>query len=91
VAIAQALLSLDDPEKKIVLLDECTSNLDEQTEAAIYGNIWPLLAGKTVVVVTHRLSAIEELVDEVVVMSQGSVAFRGNKREIADVPAEMYA
>jgi len=91
VAIAQALLSLDDPEKKIVLLDECTSNLDEQTEAAIYENIWPLLEGKTVVVVTHRLSAIEELVDEVVVMSQGSVAFRVNKREIADAPVEMYA
>jgi ABC-type multidrug transport system fused ATPase/permease subunit len=35
VAIAQALLSLDDPEKKIVLLDECTSNLDAETEAQI--------------------------------------------------------
>jgi ABC-type bacteriocin/lantibiotic exporter with double-glycine peptidase domain len=33
VAIAQALLSLDHPEKKVVLLDECTSNLDAETEA----------------------------------------------------------
>ena len=76
VAIAQALLSLDDPEKKVVLLDECTSNLDAETEAAIYRNIWPLVEGKTVVVVTHRSSAIEHLVDEVIAMSKGMVAFR---------------
>src|SRR5579871_2398899 len=47
VAIAQALLSLDNPEKKLVQLDECTSNLDEETEARILRNIWPLLEGKT--------------------------------------------
>jgi len=91
VAIAQALLSLDDPEKKIVLLDECTSNLDEETEAAIYANIWPLLEGKTVVAVTHRLSAIEHLVDEVVAMSEGSVAFRLNSAEIRTAAVESYA
>jgi ATP-binding cassette, subfamily B, heavy metal transporter len=91
VAIAQALLSLDDPEKKIVLLDECTSNLDAETEAAIYENIWPLLEGKTVVVVTHRLAAIEHLVDEVVAMSEGTVAFRINSAEITAAAVESYA
>ena len=74
VAIAQALLSLQDPEKKLVLLDECTSNLDPETEASILSNIWPLLDGKTVIVVTHRLAAIEDLVDEVVAIEQGRVA-----------------
>ena len=91
VAIAQALLSLDDPEKKVVLLDECTSNLDAETEAAIYENIWPLLEGKTVIVVTHRLPAIEHLVDEVVAMSQGTVAFRVNSAEITTASVESYA
>ena len=91
VAIAQALLSLDDPEKKIVLLDECTSNLDEETEASIYENIWPLLHGKTVVVVTHRLPAIEHLVDEVVAMSQGAVAFSIPAKEISGDALESYA
>ena len=91
VAIAQAILSLDDPEKKIVLLDECTSNLDEETEAAIYENIWPLLKGRTVVVVTHRLSAIEHLVDEVVAMSEGTVAFRLNSAEISAAAVQSYA
>jgi ABC-type bacteriocin/lantibiotic exporter with double-glycine peptidase domain len=74
VAIAQALLSLQDPEKRVVLLDECTSNLDPETEAAILRNIWPLLAGKTVIVVTHRLAGIAELVDEVVAIQAGRVA-----------------
>ena len=91
VAIAQALLSLDDPEKKVVLLDECTSNLDAETEAAIYENLWPLLENKTVVVVTHRLAAIEHLVDEVVAMSQGTVAFRVNSAEITQAAVESYA
>jgi ABC-type bacteriocin/lantibiotic exporter with double-glycine peptidase domain len=91
VAIAQALLSLDDPEKKIVLLDECTSNLDSETEAAIYENIWPLLEAKTVVVVTHRLSAIEHLLDEVVAMSEGSVAFRLNGADMTTATVQSYA
>ena len=91
VAIAQALLSLDDSNKKIVLLDECTSNLDEETEAAIYENIWPLLDGKTVIVVTHRLPSIEHLVDEVIAMSQGSVACRLPGREVGLRTLESFA
>ena len=91
VAIAQALLSLDDPEKRVVLLDECTSNLDAETEAAIYQNIWPLLEGKTVVVVTHRVSAIEDLVDEVVAFSGGRVAWRARNEDLNIEAIETYA
>jgi ABC-type multidrug transport system fused ATPase/permease subunit len=76
VAIAQALLSLDDPEKKIVLLDECTCNLDADTESTSLRNIWPLLEGKTVIVVTHRVSAIEDLADELIALSRGQVVSR---------------
>lgn len=74
VVIAQALLSLDHAEKRVVLLDECTSNLDEETEATILRNIWSLLEGKTVIVVTHRIAAVEDLVDEVIELSRGRVA-----------------
>ncbi len=89
VAIAQALLSLDDPEKKVVLLDECTSNLDTETEATILQNIWPLLDGKTVVLVTHRLSAIEGLVDEIVAIHQGRVASRLVGQDLGLYAAEL--
>jgi len=91
VAIAQALLSLDDPEKKLVLLDECTSNLDAETEAAIFQNIWPLLDGKTVVVVTHRIAAIDHLVDEVIAMSMGTVAWRAANKDLDIAAQETYA
>jgi ABC-type bacteriocin/lantibiotic exporter with double-glycine peptidase domain len=83
VAIAQALLSLDHAEKRVVLLDECTSNLDAETEANILHNIWPLLDGKTVVIVTHHPSAIEGLVDEVVEMSQGRIASHATGLELS--------
>lgn len=91
VAMAQALLSLDDPEKRIVLLDECTSNLDAETEATIYRNIWPILEGKTVVVVTHRVSAVEDLVDEVVAFSEGRVAWRARSEALELDAMESYA
>jgi ABC-type bacteriocin/lantibiotic exporter with double-glycine peptidase domain len=91
VAIAQALLSLDDPEKKVVLLDECTSNLDAETEATIFQNIWPLLEGKTVIVVTHRVFALEELVDEIIALSHGRVASRLASQEFDLLEAELAA
>ncbi len=91
VAIAQALLSLDDPEKRIVLLDECTSNLDAETEACVLRNIWPLLEGKTVVIVTHRVAAIDGLVDEVVAFSQGRVACRVPGEELSLFEDRLYA
>ena len=91
VAIAQALLSLDDPEKKVVLLDECTSNLDAETEATIFQNIWPLLEGKTVIVVTHRVFALEGLVDEIIALSHGRVASRLASQEFDLLEAELAA
>ena len=83
VAIAQALLSLDLPEKRVVLLDECTSNLDAETEMRILHNIWPLLNGKTVLIVTHRIASIETLVDEVLAIDRGRIAFRQGSPRIS--------
>jgi ABC-type bacteriocin/lantibiotic exporter with double-glycine peptidase domain len=91
VAIAQALLSLNDPGKKVVLLDECTSNLDTETEATILRNMWPLLDGKTVVLVTHRVEAIQGLVDEVVAISEGRVASQLAGRELGFYTPQLEA
>lgn len=85
VAIAQALLSLDHHEKRLVLLDECTSNLDAPTEMAILANIWPLLEGKTVLIVTHRVSSIEGLVDQVIAIDRGRVASHDAPRIMGDL------
>ena len=73
------------------MLDECTSNLDAETKATILRNIWPLLEGKTVVIVTHRVHAIESLVDEVVTMSQGRVARSAAEERLGLIAEPLFA
>jgi ATP-binding cassette subfamily C protein CydC len=78
VAIARALLK-DAP---ILLLDEPTEDLDPQTERAMLEGIDRLMAGRTVLLITHRLAALEDRVDEVLVMEGGRVVERGSPGEL---------
>jgi ATP-binding cassette, subfamily B, bacterial IrtB/YbtQ len=77
VAIARALLK-DAP---VVLLDEATSALDPANEAAVTDGIRALTAGKTVLVVAHRLSTITHA-DQIVVVEDGRVVERGTHAEL---------
>lgn len=65
----------------IWVLDEFTSSLDSQTEAVLYENLRPLLEGKTVIIVTHRLSTIRA-VDRIVVMEEGRAVEAGTHEEL---------
>lgn len=56
IALARALLM----DKKILVFDEATSALDRLTEHEILGKIKPLLSGKTVLIITHRLNTISD-------------------------------
>ena len=78
VAIARALLK-DAP---ILLLDEPTEDLDPQTERAVLEAIDRLMAGRTVLLITHRLTALEDRVDEVLVLEGGRVVERGSPGEL---------
>ena len=73
LAIARALL-LDAP---ILILDEPCEGLDTLTEQALLGAIMRLMAGRSVLLITHRLSALAGLVDEVLVLEQGRVVQQG--------------
>ena len=73
LAIARALL-LDAP---ILVLDEPCEGLDAQTERALLGAIMRLMEGRSVLLITHRLSALAGLVDEVLVLDQGRLVQRG--------------
>ena len=66
IAIARALLA--DP--RILILDDATSSVDAQTEAAIKRGLREAMAGRTTFIVAHRLSTIS-LADEIVVMDGG--------------------
>ncbi len=79
ISIARALLK-DAP---IVLLDEATASLDVENETKVQGALSRLLAGKTVLVIAHRMRTIEAA-DKIIVLVDGKVAEKG-------APAELYA
>jgi ATP-binding cassette subfamily C protein CydC len=81
LAIARALM-LDAP---ILLLDEPTEGLDALTEHALLETIMRLMQGRSVLLITHRLSALIELVDEVLVMNEGRIVQRGTPTELAAI------
>ncbi|MFC7366888.1 ABC transporter ATP-binding protein [Vreelandella zhaodongensis] len=73
LSLARALLK-DPP---ILVLDEATSAVDNETEAAIQRSLKRIAHGRTVIMIAHRLSTIVHA-DEIVVIEQGQVAERGN-------------
>jgi ATP-binding cassette subfamily B protein len=79
VAIARALVA--DP--RILILDDATSSVDAQTEAAIKRGLREAMAGRTTFIVAHRMSTIS-LADEVVVMDGGRIVDRGTHDELIE-------
>lgn len=77
IAIARAILA--DP--KIIILDEATSNLDNESEALIQKSLNELMKGRTTFVIAHRLSTIKKA-DQILVIEGGRIAERGNHEEL---------
>lgn len=79
ISIARALLK-DAP---IVLLDEATASLDVENETRVQTALSRLLAGKTVLVIAHRMRTVQSA-DKVIVLSEGKVAEEGSPAELLD-------
>ncbi len=77
VAIARAILR-DAP---ILILDEPTAALDVEAEAEVMRALDHLIVGRTVIMISHRLSTLGN-VDEIIVLKDGQIAERGNYREL---------
>jgi ABC-type multidrug transport system fused ATPase/permease subunit len=86
VAFARALLA--DP--RILILDEATSSVDIPTEARIEEALRTLLAGRTALVVAHRLSTIRGA-DVIVVLEHGEVIEAGTHRQLIELRGRYYA
>src|SRR5207344_636525 len=77
ISIARALLA--DP--RILILDEATSNIDRPTEIMIEKAFDRLLAGRTSIIIAHRLATVRRA-DEILVLEHGRIVQRGTEREL---------
>ncbi len=85
VAIARAILK--DP--RLLILDEATSSLDNESEAAIQAALERLMRGRTTLVIAHRLSTVERA-DRIVVLDRGRIVEQGTHGQLL-VAGGLYA
>lgn len=85
ISIARAILK-DAP---VVLLDEATASLDVENETQVQRALSRLLAGKTVLVIAHRMRTVANA-DKIVVLKEGRVAEQGAPAELMAREGELY-
>ena len=79
IAIARALLH----NPRILLLDEATASLDNESEALVQDALNRLMQGRTTIVVAHRLTTVERA-DQILVLNEGRIVERGTHQELLD-------
>jgi subfamily B ATP-binding cassette protein MsbA len=77
IAIARAILK----NAPILILDEATSALDNESEALVQSALQNLMAGRTVVVIAHRLSTVRRA-DRIVVLEGGTISDTGAHEDL---------
>jgi subfamily B ATP-binding cassette protein HlyB/CyaB len=77
IAIARALLS----NPRILIFDEATSALDYESESIIQQNMKDICAGRTVIIIAHRLSAVRRA-NRIIVMEKGNIVESGSHEEL---------
>jgi len=86
--VAFARLFLKDP--GLVILDEASSRLDPATEALLEASLQRLLAGRTAIIIAHRLATVER-VDDILILADGAVQEFGVRMALAADPTSAYA
>ena len=86
IAIARALIS----NPRILIFDEATSALDYESERVIQENMRSICAGRTVIIIAHRLSAVRDA-NRILVMERGQIAEEGSHAQLLASPGGIYA
>jgi ATP-binding cassette subfamily B protein len=79
MAIARTILR----NPPVLVLDEATSSLDTQTEAAVQAELERLSQGRTTITIAHRLSTVRDA-DQIVVLDRGRIVERGTHDELME-------
>ena len=85
ISIARAAVS-DPP---VMILDEATSSIDTRTEALVQDGMDKLMKGRTVFVIAHRLSTVQNS-DVIMVLDHGHIIERGNHEKLIDKKGAYY-
>ncbi|MDR2033863.1 MAG: ABC transporter ATP-binding protein/permease [Helicobacteraceae bacterium] len=86
VAIARAFLK----NSQLVILDEATSALDNESEAVVRQAISNLMKNRTVIVIAHRLSTVQNA-DKIIVVNRGKIAEIGTHKELLAQEKSVYS
>ncbi len=77
ICIARALIQ----EAPILILDDCLSSVDVETEKEILANLKDVREGRTCIIISHRISTIKDS-DKIIVLEGGKIAEEGNHEEL---------
>jgi len=86
--LAFARVFLKDP--KVVILDEPSSRLDPATEQRIDMAVQRLLAGRTSIIIAHRLGTVQQ-VDEIMILADGEIREHGERKQLARDPDSLFS
>jgi ABC-type multidrug transport system fused ATPase/permease subunit len=86
--LACARIFLHNPD--VVILDEASSRLDPATEQLVHTALGRLLAGRTGIIVAHRLSTVA-YADDILVLDDGQLREHGPRRSLAADPNSYFA
>lgn len=69
---------------KILILDDCLSAVDTNTEEIILSNLKNFMKGRTSLIISHRISTIKDA-DQIIVLDNGVIAEQGNHEELLEL------